>query len=75
MLTGTEKLLFGLLVAISLTATYNTFGQMAQIIMRGQGKLNFDAFVQRAIASVVALFNQGRLIRRRKKFRTNTLPQ
>lgn len=66
MLTPTEKLLFGLLVAISLTATYNTFGQMARIVLRGQGKLNFDNLFKRIMDGLVALISQGRIIRHRK---------
>ena len=66
MLTTTEKLLFGLLVAISLMATYNTFGLMARIILRGQGRLYFDNFFGRAWAGFVALLSQGRMIRHRK---------
>ncbi|MCA9933181.1 MAG: (Fe-S)-binding protein [Ardenticatenaceae bacterium] len=66
MLTNTEKLLFILLVAISLMATYNTFGQMFRIVQRGQGKLNFDNLGQRIWNGFIALMGQGRLIRRRK---------
>ncbi len=66
MLTITEKLLFALLVAISLTATYNTFIQMAVIISHGKGKLNFQELPTRIIRGIVALFSQGRIIRHRK---------
>lgn len=66
MLTVTEKLLFALMVAISLTATYNTFLLMAQVIARGQGRLNTDRFVRRAVEGLVALIGQGRLIRHRR---------
>ncbi len=66
MLTATEKLLFALLVAISLMATYNTFGQMFRIVQRGQGQLNFDKLPQRLWAGFIALMGQGRLIRHRK---------
>ena len=66
MLSPTEKNLFILLVAISLTATYNTFGNMFKIILRGQGKLNFDNFVRRAWEGFLALASQGRIIRHRK---------
>ena len=48
MLSPTEKVLFILLVAVSLMATYNTFGNMFKIILRGQGQLRFDHFVRRA---------------------------
>ena len=66
MLTTTEKLLFALLVAISAMATYNTFGQMARIVLRGQGKLNFNNLFKRVVDGLVALISQGKLIRRRK---------
>ncbi|MCA9924209.1 MAG: hypothetical protein KC421_17655, partial [Anaerolineales bacterium] len=66
MLSPIEKILFGLLVAVCLTATYNTFGQMGRIIMRGQGELNLKDLPQRIIKGLVALFTQGRMIRHRK---------
>ena len=66
MLSPTEKILFGLLVAVCVTATVNTFGQMGQIIWRGQGELNLKNLPQRIITGVVALFTQGRIIRHRK---------
>lgn len=66
MLSPIEKILFGLLIAVCLTATYNTFGQMGQIIMRGQGELNLKDLPQRIVRGVVALFTQGRMIRHRR---------
>ncbi len=66
MLSPTEKSLFILLVAISLVATYNTFGQMIKIILRGQGELRFDNFARRAWDGLMALATQGRIIRHRK---------
>ncbi len=66
MLSPTEKILFILLVAISLMATYNTFGNMFKIILRGQGQLRFDHFVRRAWQGLMALATQGRIIRHRK---------
>ena len=66
MLTPTEKLLFALLVAISFTATYNTFNQMALIIGQGKGELNLSDFPRRLIAGIIALFSQGMIIRHRK---------
>ncbi|MFQ5400489.1 MAG: heterodisulfide reductase-related iron-sulfur binding cluster [Anaerolineae bacterium] len=66
MLTPTEKLLFGLLVAISLTATYNTFNQMARIINRGQGRLHLQGLPRRALRGLIALFSQGRILRHRR---------
>ena len=66
MLTPTEKLLFVLLAVISLGATTVTFQEMGQIILRGQGKLNFDKLPQRLVRGAVALFSQGRMIRHRR---------
>jgi len=66
MLTPIEKFLFGLLAAICLTATYNTFRQMAQIISRGQDQLHLDNLPRRLIKGVVALFSQGGIIRHRR---------
>lgn len=66
MLSPTEQLLFGLLVAICLVATANTFGQMGQIIWRGQGDLNLTNLPQRIATGLVALFTQGHIIRHRK---------
>jgi Fe-S oxidoreductase len=66
MLTAIEKLLFALLLAVTLTATYNTYGQMARIILRGQGKLRTDHLLRRAVTGLIALITQGRLIRHRR---------
>ncbi len=66
MLTGIEKLLFGLLMLFSLVASYYTFGQVVRIVLRGQGKLNFDHLPQRMMTGIVALFGQGNIIKRRR---------
>lgn len=66
MISPTEKILFILLVAISLTATYNTFGNMFKIILRGQGQLRFDNLGRRTWEGLMALATQGRIIRHRK---------
>jgi Fe-S oxidoreductase len=66
MLSPTEKFLFGFLVLVTLTATYNTFKDMAQIIGRGKGQLFLDDLLRRLIKGAVALINQGRIIRHRK---------
>ena len=66
MLTAIEKILFSLLVIISLTAAFNTWGQMARIIQRGQGRWRTDHLPRRLLAGIVALFSQGRILRRRK---------
>jgi Fe-S oxidoreductase len=66
MLTNIERILFGFLVIVSITATANTFGQMIAIINRGQGKLNYDNLPKRVRDGLIALFSQGRIIRHRK---------
>ena len=66
MLSPTEKILFGLLVAICLTATYTTFSQMYQIVMRGEGKLDLSQLPQRIMRGILALLSQGRMIRHRR---------
>src|SRR5690606_41749949 len=66
MLTPTEKFLFILLVAISLSATAVTFNEMRLVIARGQGSLRLDNLFQRMIRGLVALVTQGGIIRNRK---------
>jgi len=66
MLSPIEKGLFVLLVIVCLTAAYNGFLQMAQIISRGQGKLNLEELPRRLVVGAVALFTQGRITRHRK---------
>ncbi len=66
MLTPIEKILFSLLVVISLVAALNTWGQMAHIIERGQGKLYTDHLLRRLWEGFLALFTQGSILRRRK---------
>lgn len=66
MLTPTEKFLFGFLVLVCVVATINTFGNMARIIGRGQGKLQLNELPKRLITALVAFLSQGRLIRHRK---------
>lgn len=66
MLSLSGKVMFFILVAVSLVATYNTFRQMGQIIGRGTGKLYLDNLPRRMMAGIVALFSQGRIIRHRK---------
>ena len=65
MLTITEKLVFGLLVLITLVATISTFGDMFAIIRRGSDKLYLDKLPRRAANGLIALFNQGRITRHR----------
>jgi Fe-S oxidoreductase len=66
MLSPVEKGLFILLVVVCLTAAYNGFLQMAQIINRGQGQLNLNELPRRLVVGVVALFTQGHITRHRK---------
>ena len=66
MLTLPEKILFALAVLVSLYFTYVTFGKMAKIVLRGQGKLNVDALPGRLVTGLVALVSQGQIIRHRK---------
>lgn len=66
MLSTFERILFVLLVAISLTAVYNTFRQMALVINRGQGSLQLDDLPRRVLIGISALFTQGHIIRHRK---------
>ncbi len=66
MLTPIEKILFSLLVIISLVAALNTWGQMYRIIERGQGQLYTDHLLRRLWEGFLALFTQGSILRRRK---------
>ncbi|MBI1882330.1 MAG: [Fe-S]-binding protein, partial [Chloroflexi bacterium] len=65
MLTSIEKILFAVAVLASLYFTYVTFSRMARIVLRGQGRLNFENLPQRLWAGFVALIGQGRIVRRR----------
>ncbi|MGH2538671.1 MAG: (Fe-S)-binding protein [Candidatus Promineifilaceae bacterium] len=66
MLTNLERILFSLVLLVSLVATYFTFGSMARIIGRGQGRLRLEDLGRRAVTAVVALFSQGRILRHRR---------
>ncbi len=65
MLTLVEKILFLLAVAASLYMASMTFNKMTQIILRGQGQLNFDRLPQRLWQGLFALVSQGQIIRHR----------
>jgi hypothetical protein len=65
MLTSIEKILFAIAVLASLYATYVTFNRMARIVLRGQGRLNFDNLPRRLWTGFIALMSQGHIIRRR----------
>ncbi len=66
MLSVVEKILFAIVLLVSLYFTYITFGKMIKIVMRGQGQLNFDQLPQRMWTGFMALISQGRIIRHRK---------
>ena len=65
MLTTFEKILFALLIVISLFAAFVTFGYMAKSIRRGQGKIQIDSIGHSVKEFLVALFNQGGIIQQR----------
>ncbi|HXV42321.1 MAG TPA: (Fe-S)-binding protein, partial [Anaerolineae bacterium] len=65
MLTLTEKILFVVAVLASLYLTYVTFNRMARVILRGQGRLNFENLPQRLLTGLITLINQGGIIRHR----------
>ena len=65
MLTNFERLMFFLLLAICLTATVGTFGQMWRVIQRGQGSLDLNNLPRRVWNGIVALFTQGGIIKHR----------
>ncbi len=62
MLTPIEVTLFALLVLICAVAAYNTWGQMARIINKGQGQLYYDPLPQRIGKGIKAFFTQGNII-------------
>jgi Fe-S oxidoreductase len=66
MLSLSGKVIFAILVLVSLVATVNTFGSMWRIIQRGQGQLALENLPRRVMEGVFALFSQGRIIRHRK---------
>ncbi|MCK6630004.1 MAG: (Fe-S)-binding protein [Anaerolineae bacterium] len=65
MLTLIEKILFAVAVLASLYFTYVTFSRMARVVLRGQGRLNFDDLPQRLRTGLIALIGQGRILRHR----------
>jgi Fe-S oxidoreductase len=66
MLTTVEKLLFFVLVVVSLYAAYVTFGRMIRTIIRGQGLITVDSKGRFVVDFFTALLNQGGIIRRRR---------
>jgi Fe-S oxidoreductase len=65
MLTSIEKILFVLAVLGSLYFAYVTFSRMVKIVFRGRGQLDFDGLPRRLLTGLVALINQGQIIRQR----------
>jgi hypothetical protein len=65
MLTSIEKILFVLAVLGSLYFAYVTFSRMVKIVFRGRGQLDFDGLLRRLLTGLVALINQGGIIRQR----------
>jgi Fe-S oxidoreductase len=65
MLTSIEKVLFALAVLASLYLTYVTFSRMVKVVLRGQGRLNFENLPQRLLTGLITVINQGRIIRHR----------
>ena len=66
MLSPIETILFILLVFICGVAAIYTWGQMFQIINRGQRQLYFDDLPQRVWTGIRALFSQGSIISHRR---------
>jgi hypothetical protein len=66
MLTPIELTLFALLVLVCAVAAYNTWGQTARIINKGQGQLELQPLPQRIGAGISALFSQGNIISHRR---------
>ncbi len=58
MLNGTEKILFILLLGISVIFSYRSFSRMIRIIGRGNGRLCFNAFWRRLGTAIIVLFSQ-----------------
>ena len=66
MLSPVEKVLFILLVLISLGATARTFEEMYRVIGRGEGRLPYNDLPRRILKGTLALFTQGNIIKTRK---------
>jgi Fe-S oxidoreductase len=65
MLTVPEKIIFALLTVASLSYAYIHFRRMFRIINRGSGELNYSELPKRILTGILALFNQGRILRDR----------
>ncbi len=65
MLTSIEKVLFLVAALGSLYLAYITFGRMVNVVKRGQGQLDVTPLTSRLATGLIALLNQGSIIRRR----------
>ncbi len=65
MLTIPERILFVLLVFLSITLTYRGFRQMAKIISRGEGTLHLDHWGSRLIHAAIVYISQRTVLKRR----------
>ncbi len=65
MLTDVEKMLFALLAAMSLGASYAGFREMVQIIGRGQGELRLDGVVRRSLQALTVYLTQRTTLKTR----------
>ncbi len=63
MLTLTEKILFALLAITSIYLAYLTFSRMFRLIDRGTGELRYSDIPSRIMTGIIALINQGRILR------------
>lgn len=66
MLNQVERVLFILLVVISLAAAYGTFNEMIRVIERGHRKINWSNLPRRMVRGTLALASQGRILRHRR---------
>ncbi|MGD8855666.1 MAG: (Fe-S)-binding protein [Chloroflexota bacterium] len=66
MLTTVEKLLFFVLIFISLYAAYVTFGRMIRTVLRGQGRIVVQSKSRFIADLLLAFLNQGGIIQRRR---------
>ncbi len=66
MLTSVEKVLFILLAALALGATYQGFMEMYKIIMRGEGQLHFDKLPQRLFTALRVYLAQPTTLKTRR---------
>jgi len=68
MLSLWEKILFAVAVGVSLYFTYRTFLIMYRVINRGQDKLYFTPFLNRALKGLNVLISQRTVLKKRPLF-------